>query len=186
MGGLSATLGDFDVPLFFTSGGQVNAQVPFELPPDSSAQLVVQVGEAFTVPETINLSAVQPGIFAVNQSGSGPGAILDVNFDLVSSSNPVRAGDVIQVYCTGLGATSPPVSSGEPSPSSPLATVVTPVTATVDGLSAPVLFNGLAPLFVGLYQVNVQVPAGVGSGEVDLVLTQGGVNSNTVTIFVTQ
>ena len=186
LGGLSATLGNFDVPLFFTSGGQVNAQVPFDLPPDSSSQLVVKVGEAFTVPETINLSAVQPGIFTVNQSGSGPGAILDANFALVSSSNPVRAGDVIQIFCTGLGATSPPVSSGELSPSSPPATVVTPVTATVDGLDAPVSFGGLAPGFVGLYQVNVQIPAGVSSGEIELVLTQQGVASNTVTIFVTQ
>ena len=186
LGGLSATLGDFDVPLFFTSAGQVNAQVPFELPPDSSAQLVVKVGEAFTVPETINLSAVQPGIFTANSSGSGPGSILDVNFALVSSSNPVRAGDAILIFCTGLGATSPPFSSGERAPLSPLFTVVTPVTATVDGLPAPVLFNGLAPGLVGLYQVNVQIPAGVSSGEVDLVLTQGGVNSNTVTTFVTQ
>ena len=186
LGGLSATLGDFDVPLFFTSSGQVNAQVPFELPPDSSAQLVVKVGEAFTVPETINLSAVQPGIFTVNSSGSGPGSITDVNFALVSSSNPVRAGDAILIFCTGLGATSPPFSSGERAPLSPLFTVVTPVTATVDGLSAPVLFNGLAPNLVGVYQVNVQIPVGVSSGEVDLVLTQGGVNSNTVTIFVTQ
>ncbi len=186
LGGLSATLGNFDVPLFFTSGGQVNAQVPFDLPPDSSSQLVVKVGEAFTVPETINLSAVQPGIFTVNQSGSGPGAILDANFALVSSSNPVRAGDVIQIFCTGLGATSPPVPSGEFSPSSPPATVVNPVTATVEGLDAPVLFGGLAPGFVGLYQVNVQIPAGVSSGEIELVLTQQGVASNTVTIFVTQ
>ena len=189
LGGLSATLGNFDVPLFFTSGGQVNAQVPFDLPPDSSSQLVVKVGEAFTVPETINLSTVQPGIFTVNQSGSGPGAILDANFALVSSSNPVRAGDVIQIFCTGLGATSPPVPSGEFSPSSPLATTVTPVTpvtATVDGLDAPVLFGGLAPGFVGLYQVNVQIPAGVSSREIELVLTQQGVASNTVTIFVTQ
>ena len=164
----------------------MNAQVPFDLPPDSSSQLVVKVGEAFTVPETINLSTVQPGIFTVNQSGSGPGAILDANFALVSSSNPVRAGDVIQIFCTGLGATSPPVPSGEFSPSSPPATTVTPVTATVDGLDAPVLFGGLAPGFVGLYQVNVQIPAGVSSGEIELVLTQQGVASNTVTIFVTQ
>ena len=51
---------------------------------------------------------------------------------------------------------------------------------------APVLFGGLAPGFVGLYQVNVQIPGGVSSGKIELVLTQQGVASNTVTIFVTQ
>ena len=186
LGGLSATLGNSAVPLFFTGSGQINAQLPFDIPANSSAQLVVKVGDSFTVPETINVAAAQPGIFTVNQSGSGPGAILDVRFVLVSATNPVKPGDIIQIYCTGLGETNPPVRSGERSPSSPPATAVKTVTATVDGINAPVQFAGLAPEFVGLYQVNVQIPAGVKNGEVNLVLTQDGVESNTVTIFVQQ
>ena len=73
LGGVSATLGNFEVPLFFTGSGQVNAQVPFDLPANTTAQLVVKAGEAFTIPEAINLTAGQPGIFTLNQSGSGPG-----------------------------------------------------------------------------------------------------------------
>lgn len=88
------------------------------------------------------------------------------------------------MYCTGLGATQPAVKSGEAAPSSePLARVTTTVTATVGGQAATVQFAGLAPGFVGLYQVNVQIPAGVAPGSsMPLVLSQNGVPSNTVTL----
>ena len=76
--------------------------------------------------------------------------------------------------------------SGEASPGQePLARVVMPVEAKLDGLAATVFFAGLAPNFVGLYQVNVQIPAGVTPGpEVPLVLFQNGVPSNPVTLAV--
>lgn len=97
---------------------------------------------------------------------------------------PATQGDVVQVFATGMGATQPAVATGLPSPSTePLARVVTPVTATVGGLAAQVQFAGLAPGFVGLYQVNVQIPAGVVPGPaVPVVLLQNGVSSNTVSI----
>ncbi len=187
LGGLSATVGNVDVPLLYAGSGQFNGQVPAELPANSTAQLVVKLGGAFTVPESINIAAAQPGIFTQNASGTGPGAILDVRFNLVTASNPVRAGDIIQVFGTGFGETSPAVPSGQPAPAAePLARVTRPVTGTVDGISAPVSFAGLAPNFVGLYQVNVQIPSGVRAGEVNLVLIQDGVESNTVTVFVRQ
>jgi uncharacterized protein (TIGR03437 family) len=89
------------------------------------------------------------------------------------------------VYATGLGLTLPPGRTGEAAPSSPLSQVVTPVQAQIGGLPAVVHFAGLAPGFAGLYQVNVQVPAGITPGPaVPLVLLQNGVPSNTVTIAV--
>ena len=95
----------------------------------------------------------------------------------------MAVGGVIQIFATGLGPVNPTVKTGEASPSNPPATVTSAVTCTVGGVSAPVQFAGLAPGFVGLYQVNVAIPAGV-TGTVPVVLTQGGVASNTVTIVV--
>jgi len=92
-------------------------------------------------------------------------------------------GEIVAVYATGLGVTNPAVRSGEAAPSDPLAKVTTPVEATVGGKAAVVHFAGLAPSFVGLYQVNVQIPAAVTPGSaVPLVLYQNGVPSNTVTL----
>jgi uncharacterized protein (TIGR03437 family) len=90
------------------------------------------------------------------------------------------------VYATGLGATNPSVATGTVSPGGQgLAVAVVQPTATVGGLPAVVHFAGLTPGFVGLYQVNVQIPAGVTVGsDVPVVITQNGIASNSVKIAV--
>ena len=192
LGGATINIGGVEAPLFFASDGQINAQIPFELAPNSRPHVVVQTRrdgsgpEAITVPETITLAAARPGIFSTNQQGTGQGAILDAQGQLVDSAAPAAAGEIIQVFCTGLGATNPQVASGQAAPGAePLARVVVPVEAQVGGKPATVHFAGLAPGFVGLYQVNVEIPADVEPGPaVPLLLLQNGVPSNTVTIAV--
>jgi uncharacterized protein (TIGR03437 family) len=184
LGGATLSVGGRDVPLFFSSEGQINAQLPFELASGTRPQAMVKLATGFTVPETIIVGASQPGIFAVNQQGTGQGAVLDKDGKLVGASAPAKAGDIVQVFCTGLGPTNPAVASGQAGPKSePLARVVAAVEARIGDKPAVVHFAGLAPGFVGLYQVNVQIPAGVAPGPaVSLVLTQSGVASNTVTL----
>jgi len=185
LGSIKATLGGYDVPLFYADGGQVNAQVPFELAP-GVATLVVTGKEAAGAPGSVTIVSAQPGVFTVSQSGTGQGVVLDGLNNLVDSSHAVKAGEVVVIYATGLGATSPPVATGQAAPAvPPLALVTTPVKVTIGGVEAAVEFAGLAPGFVGLHQVNARVPAGVSAGNaVPLVLTQNGVASNTVTIAV--
>ena len=77
---------------------------------------------------------------------------------LVTPSAPAKAGDVLVIYCAGLGVTNPPVADGV---ASPAAQTQAPVTVTIGGRSANVAFAGLTPTLVGLYQVNVTMPAGV-------------------------
>jgi uncharacterized protein (TIGR03437 family) len=187
LAGATLTIAGMDVPLFYSSDGQINAQLPFELAPNTRYQAVVKISDAITVPETITVAAARPGIFTTSQDGKGQGVIMDVNNRLVDSANPAKAGDVVVVYCTGLGATNPAVRSGEPAPAppSPLARAVTPVTVTIGGQPATVQFAGLTPGLVGLYQVNVQIPSGITPGaSVPLVITQDGVPSNTVTLGI--
>jgi uncharacterized protein (TIGR03437 family) len=177
------TLGGVPVPLLYADGGQINGQIPFELTPGTTVSLVVSVRGVAAPPDEVTVAPAQPGIFTLDQSGTGQGAILNTSFELVDAARPAAAGEIVQVFCTGLGTAAPAVASGAAAPSDPLARVTNPVTATVGGINAPVQFAGLAPGFVGLYQVNVQVPAGVAPGPaVPLVLSQGGVSSNTVTL----
>jgi len=191
LGGATLSIGGIDVPLFFTSSGQINAQLPFELAAATRVQAVVKVRregtgpEVVTVPETITVATARPGIFTLSQDGKGQGVIMDAGNVLVDSANPAKSGDVVVVYCTGLGATNPAVRSGEAAPANPLAVVVTPVEVRIGGEPAVVHYAGLTPGFVGLYQVNVQIPAGVTPGAVvPLVISQDGMPSNTVTIAV--
>ncbi len=186
LSGVSMTIGGLPAPLFYATSGQVNAQIPFELPANTRPQLLLTTPVSLAVPETITLAANRPGIFTVNSSGSGQGAITNPQGQIVDTTSPAPAGSIVIAYCSGLGATNPAVASGVVPPAAePLARVTAPVTATIGELPAPVQFAGLAPGFVGLYQVNLQIPPNVNLGDaVPVVLTQGGVSSNTVTISV--
>jgi uncharacterized protein (TIGR03437 family) len=149
--------------------------------------LVAVLNDAGSASQTVNVAAFAPAIFTTNAQGSGPGAILDSSYRLVDSSNPATAGaTTILIYCTGLGAVSAnQPATGAPASSTELAPTSTLATATIGGLPADVSFSGLAPGFVGLYQVNALVPAGVAAGSaVPVAISIGGATSNTVTIVV--
>jgi uncharacterized protein (TIGR03437 family) len=185
LAGASLQVGGIDVPLFYSSGRQVNAQLPFELALNARPQLIVKGADFVTVPETITVATARPGIFTTTQDGKGQGVIVDVANRLVDASNAAKVGDVVVVYCTGLGATNPAVRSGEAAPASPLANVATLVSVTIGGQPATVQFAGLTPGYAGLYQVNVQIPSGITPGSsVPLVISQDGVPGNTVTLAV--
>jgi uncharacterized protein (TIGR03437 family) len=184
LSGATLQVGATEAPLFFSSSGQINAQLPYDLPAGRT-QVVVKGTASVTVPETITIAPARPGIFSLSQNGKGQGAILDAQGRVVDSLAPAAAGSVVAVYCTGLGLTLPAVAAGQGAPGNPPALVTVPVTATVGGLPATVQFAGLAPGFAGLYQVNVQIPSGVPPGAaVSLVLLQDGVPSNAVTLAV--
>jgi uncharacterized protein (TIGR03437 family) len=172
-----------EAPLFFVSGTQVNFQVPWELS-GQSATLTATVDGQTGPAQTISLAPFAPAIFTLFEQGSGPGAILDTSYQLVNSSNPVTAGNTILIYCTGLGQVTNQPRTGSPAVQSPLSWSATP-TVTIGGLPAYVSFSGLAPGFVGLYQVNAQVPPGLAANDaVPVVLQMGGSTSNAAMIAV--
>ncbi len=180
LNGTQVLMGDIPLPLRYVSAGQVNAQVPFELGINTQQQLTVQWSNTLSVPQNVSVAAAQPAVYTQNQSGTGPGIIVNAS----SPGNPPKAGDVIVLYCNGLGAVSPPVPTGTPAPSEePLARVVNPVTMTIGGVTAQVLFAGLAPGYPDLYQVNAVVPAGLTPGNnVPVVLSVAGQGSPPVTM----
>ena len=187
LGGLSMQFaGGTKAPLYYVSSGQVNLLVPWELANQSQASLTATVNGQTSTAQTVSLAAFSPGIFSMNGQGTGQGAILDTSYKLVDQSNPALAGTTyVQIYCTGLGPVANQPASGGISPSGPLATTPTMPVVTIGGLPAQVIFSGLAPGFVGEYQVNALVPAGVAPGDsVPLMISAGGRTSNTVTLAV--
>jgi uncharacterized protein (TIGR03437 family) len=183
--GLSLEFGGVTAPLFFASSGQANVQVPWESAGQSQTTLTASLNGQASTGKVVGLAAYAPAIFSTNAAGSGQGAITDTSYRLVDSTNPATAGStVVLIYCTGLGAVTNQPPTGSPAPSDPLAHATTP-TVTIGGVSASVGFSGLAPGYVGLYQVNAQVPAGSATGPaVPVVISIGGVESNTVTMAV--
>ncbi|MGO4881678.1 MAG: hypothetical protein ACLP59_12750 [Bryobacteraceae bacterium] len=175
------------VPLFFVSSTQVNFQVPWELAGQSTTTLADTANGQTGTAQTVSLATFAPAIFSLDTTGSGPGAVLDSSYQLVNSTNPAVSGSTyILIYCTGLGPVNATVATGAPAPSNPPASTTTAATVTIGGVQATPSFAGLAPGYVGLYQVNVQVPASVAAGSsVPVTISIGSLTSNTVTIPVT-
>jgi uncharacterized protein (TIGR03437 family) len=186
LNGTEVSLGNRPLPLLFTSDGQLNAQIPYDVPVDTQHQILVKRGETIAVPEMLNVAAAQPGVFTKAQNGSGQGVIVKQDgVTLAEPGTPANRGEVVIVYCSGLGPVLPAVVAGRPSPSSPLSSVVNPVTVTIGGQEAQVQFAGLAPGFSGLYQINVLVPAASETGDaVEVILESAGQRSRPVTIAV--
>ncbi len=92
---------------------------------------------------------------------------------LIQETSPAAPNETIVLYLVGMGPTNQDVPSGTPSPSASLANVLDTPTLMLNG--APVtniLFAGLTPTAVGLYQVNFQVPASAPNGDLQLIVTQ--------------
>jgi uncharacterized protein (TIGR03437 family) len=184
--GAQALLGGRAMPLFYVSPLQINAQVPFELPVNSVQQLVIQRGGNSSEPLTVAIAVAHPGIFTLSQQGSGQGAIFNNGTGQIADArSPLTAGSAFVIYCTGLGPVSPAVASGVPAPMAVLSSTVNPVSVDIGGVPAKVLFAGLAPGYIGLYQVNAIVPNGVAPGDnVAVALSAAGQRSPSVTVAV--
>ena len=104
---------------------------------------------------------------------------------LADDAHPAKAGEILEMYGTGLGATDPPIPAGQPAPANPLSKArVTPL-ISINNADAKVLFAGLAPGFAGVYQVNFVVPVGVKAGHNTLTVRNPERNiggSGTITI----
>jgi uncharacterized protein (TIGR03437 family) len=194
--GTTVTLGGVALPLVFVTPIQVNALVPaaaLQLYLTAPAQPLTVTRDNTVSLQTpqVSLTSVQPGIFQVPTTQYPmQGAVLNnatgtlaAPAGVTSNSAPAAVGSYIQIYCNGLGPVTNPPADGQQALQNPLSRTVTMPQVFIGGQSASVIFSGLAPGFVSLYQINVQVP-NVASGDEVPVYVQLGTSSNTVTIAV--
>jgi uncharacterized protein (TIGR03437 family) len=164
----------------FVSPGQINVQVPWELAGQSSVEIKVNNeplnGNLVTVP----VATYSPALFVVNDIA----AASNLSYQLITTSNAAVRGNYIVLYANGLGPVSNQPADGGVASGTQLSTTSTTPTVTIGGQAANVEFSGLAPGFAGLYQLNVQVPAGIGTGLQPVVLSIGGVSAPAVNLPV--
>jgi len=215
LAGYRARFGNLDAPLFFVGGqptdqpdsfsGQINAQVPWEVPPGQAEIRVIQVdddgSETESEPAVVNVVAVSPALFTFEFGGGRAAAVnikLDANDDVIAGSvaqpanafpgvvsQPAAIGGAVAAFANGLGPVDPPGITGQNSGDA-LRGVTVDVQVFVGDVQAQVLFAGLTPEFAGLFQVNFIVPQGVVPGDaVPIRIVQGGVSSrNDVTLAI--
>jgi uncharacterized protein (TIGR03437 family) len=171
-------------PVIYSSSSQLNLQVPWELQGKSSTSVTVTANSISSAPQTIPVGEADPGIFSLGAPQGGQGAIVNLAGIVVDANAPAHAGDYLEIYATGLGAVTNTPQTGAVALVTPLSYLIGNATVTIGGVAAPVIFAGLAPGYVGLYQVNVQVPEGVAAGDAVPVILSTGAVSNAVTISV--
>ena len=166
-------------PLYFVSPAQVSIVIPYTIPTDGSLLTFSVTGNGTKSNEVpVYSGPVSPGIFTTPSGGIGSGAILHADFSLVSAANPVKSGETVQIFLTGLGAVTGTAVAGAAGPASPLATTLAPVSVSLSDTSGnnfdgKVTFAGLAPGLGGLYQVNVTLPAGLPTDTLTIAIYAG-------------
>jgi uncharacterized protein (TIGR03437 family) len=159
--------------LHFVSPTQVNAQIPGEFQGKSSVKVKIWMGALPSNVITVPLSQYAPGFFEV----AGLAAAQDINYALINRSHPARRGEVVQLYLNGLGPVTNQPASGEPTGSSTFSTTLVAPSVTVGGRPAQVIFSGLTPGVVGLYQVNAILAADTPTGDQQVTVSIDGVPS---------
>ena len=158
--------------LWYVSPTQINVQIPWELAGLASAQMTVNVGDV-SLPYTLTIAPELPALFESNRLAVAQ----DENYQLITAANPAQRGKYVILYANGLGAVANPPASGEITPAgNPDATVITP-TVTLGKMPAQVLFSGLTPGSIGLYQIDVVIPANAPSGLQPVVISENGISS---------
>jgi adhesin/invasin len=174
--------GGAQLPLLYVSSGQINVLIPYDAAVNATHQVVVQRNNAISVPVSTAVFNAAPGILTRTGNGLGQGDIYVVAPSgaetLADQNAPATAGNTVVIYCVGLGAVNPTVTSGGAAPVSPLSNAIAQVTVNFGGQTAVAGFSGLTPGFAGLYQINVVVPTGITPGnQVPVTLSAGGKTS---------
>ena len=184
---LPVTLADTEVrineaaaPLLYVSPGHINYQVPSSLEPGTVAR--VEVTRASTG------RAVAGGTLLVAPAAAGIFALLNQDGSPNTASNPAARGSLIQIFATGQGLVERPPPDGSPALAAPLSETPSRPLVTIGTSSqrdVPAEFSGLAPGFVGLWQINARVPeATVPAARVPVLVRYLGSASNVVYIAV--
>jgi uncharacterized protein (TIGR03437 family) len=184
--GTSVLIGGILSPLFYVGPTQIDAQIPFELTAGNQYQVIVSANGAVSTPVSIQMNWVSPSILPYPESTEQLVA-QRLDGSLVSDAAPAKPGELLVLYVAGMGLTdSSAVTDGAASPGSPLANALVQPALTMDGEPVHILFAGLTPTLVGLYQVDFEVPQDAQNGYHAFVLTQSGTAANQTLLAVHQ
>lgn len=166
---LTLSINGISCPLLFISQEQINAQLPFEIPP-GPAMAMLQLPNEPPAGIAIIVAPAAPGIFTDAQNASG-------------AFETVRPGELISLLLTGQGLVTPPAATGSTAPGIPLASAVYPISATLGNRPLEIISAGLLPGSIGVFQVSLRVPP-IAPGAYPLVINVNGAPSNRLIIHV--
>jgi len=174
-GGTEVRFDGIAAPVFYAQAGQVNVQVPYSVTQSTATSVEVQYNGQTAGSLTLPVASAAPALFPVvaNQDGSPN-----------SQTEPAPPNTILTLFGTGEGLTDGANLSGQIA-AAPYARPKLPVTLTVAGIPAQILFAGSAPGLVGMLQINARLPGGfLPSGQAAVVLTVGSSASPPIGIWL--
>jgi len=189
LGGAQVLMAGEILPLVYADQKRINAVVPYDIAASTNQQILVRRALTYSRPVAVDVAEAQPEIFTTISSGTQAKAEVvrteggkQQTFP-ISAARPATAGDELKVYCMGLGPVLPAGAAGTAGPKNPEAKATEPVQVRIGGVAAKVLFAGLWPGQIGLYEVDATVPQGAPKGAaVPIVIEVGGLKSQLATI----
>ena len=182
LGDVQVTVAGIPAPVLYASPSQINFQVPGATPVGDLQE--IQVSRASTgqvlASWLFRIDSVSPGLFTTNATGSGQVFALNQDNSVNDATHPAKAGTYVSLFATGQGAIDGMPPDGQPAPTNTL--IMTPQVPDVfiNATQVPgsdVQFSGLAPGFVGLWQINAKVPTNVPPGDVNVFIRVNGIPS---------
>jgi uncharacterized protein (TIGR03437 family) len=186
LAGVSLTFDGTAAPLVYSSYGQINAIVPYEVAGKSSTTITFQMGSA-TASATVPVVQAVPSLFTADASGIGQAAALNQDGSVNSAANPANPGNVIVLYGTGEGLENPVPGDGAITAGAPPSPQL-PISVTIGGAPAKLTYAGAAPgLAAGVIQINAVIPTGIAGRNAPVNWTAGTYSSQSgVTIAINE
>jgi uncharacterized protein (TIGR03437 family) len=196
LGNVSVTINGVAAPMHDISHqasfDQLNVQLPFETLPGTAQMIVTNSGRT-SASTPIQVGPFSPGIFTIPPGTGNAVAVNNADGSVAApagsipgiATHPAKAGDILIIYADGLGAVTPTIKDGAASTDTVRNTDTKPV-VMVGGMAVDVLFSGLST-FVGVNQINIQLPAGTPTGSaVPIQIQVGGLTSPTTATIAVQ
>lgn len=186
LGGTRVLFDGVPSPLLYTTVNQLSAIVPYEVSGEAQTSIQVEYQGVRSAPLPVTVTPTSPGIFTLNMSGTGQGAIVNQDGTINGPANPATRGDAVSIYGTGEGQTVPAGVDGIIVTAADLRQPLQTVTVSIGGQNAEVLYAGSAgDAVAGLLQVNARVPLGIAPGTaVPVTIAVAGSSQVGVTMAV--
>ncbi len=177
MNGLALLVNGRPAPILAATPWQINAQLHPDLA-DGPTKFEIRFPDG-SVSNSIQqeVRAISPNVLTLPAANSGgcQDAVLHAGSGLLADpEHPASAGEIVEIYASGLGPTRPQIPVGMAAPLSPPATLRYSVRVLMGGIPAPVSFAGLSPGLIGVYQINATVPAGLNGPREQIAISVNG------------
>jgi len=183
LGGLTVHISDRLLPLFFVSPTQINAQLPADFTPGQQTITLSGTGQP-DVQTSVTIASDAPGLFQQPVNGQSVAVAFHPDGTAITADSPAQQGEIIMIYGTGFGPTTPARPEGLPVASSPAVSITDPISVQVGGAQCAVQNAYSVPGAIGVDAV--QCTLGTGMTDGTLMVTINGQQSNTVVLPLQQ